>query len=51
MKDSIDLEKLKEKINNIDYLQKQAISSLNDMNNIIIRNRKEFYFMEKEKCK
>ena len=35
MKDSIDLEKLKEKINNIDYLQEQAISSLNDMNNII----------------
>ena len=35
MKDSIDLEKLKEKINNIDYLQEQTISSLNDMNNII----------------
>ncbi len=35
MKDSIDLEKLKEKTNNIDHLQEQAISSLNEMNNII----------------
>ena len=35
MKDSIDIEKIKEKINNIDHLQEQAVSSLNDMNNII----------------
>ena len=35
MKDSIDIEKIKEKINDIDHLQEQAISSLNDMNNII----------------
>ena len=35
MKDSINIEKIKEKTNSIDYLQEQAISSLNDMNNII----------------
>ena len=35
MKDSIDIEKIKEKTNGIDHLQEQAISSLNDMNNII----------------
>ena len=35
MKDSINIEKIKEKTNSIDHLQEQAISSLNDMNNII----------------
>ena len=35
MKDSIDLEKLKEKTNDIDHLQENTISSLNEMNYII----------------